>query len=279
MGGFDKIITLQDHPCFNVEASASWGRVHLPVAPHCNIQCNFCNRKYDCVNENRPGVTQHVYTPDEAVAFLDTVMARRSDISVVGIAGPGDPLCDAAATLQTFRLVHKKYPQLLLCLSTNGLNLPDCVDALADIGISHVTVTVNAVDPVIAGNVYEFVRLQGNIYHGREAGEILLQRQDEGIRALKKAHVALKINTVVVPSINMEHVPDIARQGKAWGADMMNCMAMIPVHDTPFANIASPTKEEIRRIRQNASVYMPQMWHCCRCRADAVGRLCAAENG
>ncbi len=50
---------LQNHPCYNKAASANWGRLHLPVAPNCNIQCNYCNRKYDCANENRPGVTQY----------------------------------------------------------------------------------------------------------------------------------------------------------------------------------------------------------------------------
>ncbi len=45
------------HPCFNESAKGTCGRVHLPVAPECNIKCNYCNRKYDCVNESRPGVT------------------------------------------------------------------------------------------------------------------------------------------------------------------------------------------------------------------------------
>ena len=25
--------------------------MHVAVAPACNIQCNYCNRKYDCANE------------------------------------------------------------------------------------------------------------------------------------------------------------------------------------------------------------------------------------
>ncbi|MCH4188718.1 MAG: radical SAM protein [Megasphaera sp.] len=278
MGEHCRPITLQDHPCFNVGASASWGRVHLPVAPNCNIQCNFCNRMYDCVNENRPGVTGHVYTPAEAVDFLDTVMARRSDISVVGIAGPGDPLCEPENTLETFRLVHARYPELILCLSTNGLNLPGCVQELVTVGVSHVTVTVNAVDPDIAKKVYAFIHAEGQVYEGRRAGEILLRQQEEGIRLLKQAGLTVKINTVVVPGINMDHVVAIAEKAGAWGADIMNCMAMIPVHDTPFATIASPANEVLASVRKAAEVYVPQMWHCCRCRADAVGRLCEAAK-
>ncbi len=144
---------LNNHPCFNKEASANWGRVHLPVAPDCNIQCNFCNRMYDCANENRPGVTQHVYTPDEAVDMLEKLFARRQDISVVGIAGPGDPMCDADKTISTFEKVRAHFPRVMLCLSSNGLALPEYVDELVEIGISHVTVTVNAVRPEVGADV------------------------------------------------------------------------------------------------------------------------------
>ena len=40
------------HPCFDADARHQFGRVHLPVAPACNVQCNFCDRKYDCPNES-----------------------------------------------------------------------------------------------------------------------------------------------------------------------------------------------------------------------------------
>lgn len=54
---------ISKHPCFNPAVKGQFGRVHLPVAPKCNIKCNFCNRKYDCINESRPGVTSNVLTP------------------------------------------------------------------------------------------------------------------------------------------------------------------------------------------------------------------------
>jgi nitrogen fixation protein NifB len=37
--------------------------MHVAVAPACNIQCNYCNRKYDCANESRPGVVSELLTP------------------------------------------------------------------------------------------------------------------------------------------------------------------------------------------------------------------------
>ncbi|MGE5894530.1 MAG: nitrogenase cofactor biosynthesis protein NifB, partial [bacterium] len=48
------------HPCFSKEAHFKFGRIHLPVAPACNIQCRYCIRKFDCANESRPGVTSTV---------------------------------------------------------------------------------------------------------------------------------------------------------------------------------------------------------------------------
>jgi len=40
--------------------------LHAAVAPACNIQCNYCNRKYDCANESRPGVVSEKLTPEQA---------------------------------------------------------------------------------------------------------------------------------------------------------------------------------------------------------------------
>jgi uncharacterized Fe-S cluster-containing radical SAM superfamily enzyme len=37
---------------------------------------------------------------------------------------------------------------LKLCLSTNGLMLPDAVDRLLDVGVDHVTVTINTLDRI-----------------------------------------------------------------------------------------------------------------------------------
>ena len=114
---------LSRHPCFNKESAGSCGRVHLPVAPKCNIQCNYCNRKYDCVNESRPGVTSGVLTPPQALAYMEKVLEAEPRITVAGIAGPGDPFANARDTLETMRLLKEHYPDLIFCLSSNGLGI------------------------------------------------------------------------------------------------------------------------------------------------------------
>ena len=93
------------HPCFNEDAKHTSARVHLPVAPKCNIQCNYCNRKYDCVNESRPGVTSSVLAPFQAVEYLKDLDSRMDNLAVIGIAGPGDPFANAEETLETMELL------------------------------------------------------------------------------------------------------------------------------------------------------------------------------
>ena len=75
------------------------------------------------------------------------VAAEVPQLSVVGVAGPGDALANAERTFAAFELVAKALPHLKLCLSTNGLALPDHVDRIVAMGVDHVTITINMVDP------------------------------------------------------------------------------------------------------------------------------------
>ena len=261
------------HPCFRPEASRTWARIHLPVAPRCNVQCNFCDRKYSCVSESRPGVTAGVVSPQEALARVDRALSEGLPLSVVGIAGPGDAFANPRATLDTLRLVRDAHPELLLCLSTNGMELLDWIDEIDEIGVSHLTITVNAVDPEIAARLYAWVRVDGATYAGLDAGRIVVERQAAALREAAGRPFLVKVNTVVVPGVNDGHVEHVARRVSELGADLHNCIAMIPVERTPFAQIAEPGAERMRELRSLAGRHLPQMGHCSRCRADACGLL------
>ncbi len=261
------------HPCFNKDAKGTCARVHLPVAPKCNIMCNYCNRKYDCVNESRPGVTSAVLSPVQAVKYMEEVLKAEPRVTVVGIAGPGDPMANAKETLETMRRIKTKWPDMLLCLSSNGLELAEHVDELAEIGVSHVTVTVNAIDPEIAAKVYSWARVGKVLYRGADAAKILLERQEESIRRLKAKDIVVKINTIIIPGINDHHIEAIAQKMKSLGVDLLNCMALLPNAETKFADLIEPSKAHVEAIRAMAEQYLPQMRHCQRCRADAVGLL------
>ena len=262
-----------NHPCFNREARHTHARIHLPVAPRCNMQCNYCNRKFSCVNESRPGVTCAVLRPDQALAYLHRYAKQTPNLSVVGIAGPGDPFACPQETLETLRLVKAEFPHLLLCLASNGLNLSPYVSDLAALGLSHVTVTVNAVDPVIGARFYEWIAVDGKRVAGQEAAELLWQRQQSAIRELSAAGVIVKVNTICTPGINDGHIEEVAKTVSVLGASILNIMPLLPTANTAFASFKEPDRTSLSALRAVAGKYLPQMAHCARCRADAAGLI------
>lgn len=263
----------KSHPCFNAEAKGKFGRVHLPVAPKCNIKCNFCDRKYDCVNESRPGVTSTVLSPEQASIYMDKVLEKEPRITVAGIAGPGDPFANGRETIATFRNIKKNHPKTMLCVSSNGMGIKPYISTLAELEVSHVTITVCAVDPEIGRKIYSWVRDGKVIYKGIEGATLLLSRQLEAIKMLKEYGITVKVNCIVIPGINDHHTEEVAQKMEELGVDLLNYMAMFPNVNTPFGNLEQPSKEMMEDIRKVGEKYVPQMRHCTRCRADAVGLL------
>lgn len=253
------------HPCFGMKKNN--GRIHLPVCPGCNIECNFCDRKINDT-ENRPGVASAILTPDESVGVVGRAIQLCPDIHVVGIAGPGDTLASNRA-IETFRLIRQEHPDLLKCMSTNGLLLAERADELIELGIDSLTVTVNAVDPKILAQIVSSIYWRGKKYAGVEAAKILIKNQLDGIRSVKRADVTVKVNTVLIPEINRNHIKDIAQTVSEAGADMYNIIPLIPQHKLAYCT--EPSCDEIYAARQEAEEYIDVFRHCQRCRADAVG--------
>jgi len=263
---------LRAHPCYNEEAHKRSARMHLPVAPRCNIQCNYCNRKYDCSNESRPGVTSSVLTPEEALEKVGIVKERIPELSVAAIAGPGDPLANEE-TFDALELIHKKYPGITLCLSTNGLMLPVYAERLYGLGVRFVTVTMNATDANVSSKIYDFVIWDGKRLTGKEAAERLLANQLEGIRKCIGLGMLVKVNIVLIPGINDSHIPELVSSVKELGVYIVNILPLIPVEGTKFSDMRAPTPEERKRLMDICSEGVRMMRHCRQCRADAIGLL------
>jgi nitrogen fixation protein NifB len=261
------------HPCFNKETAGSCGRVHLPVAPRCNIQCNYCNRKYDCVNESRPGVTSGILKPFQAAEYMDKVLEKEPRITVAGIAGPGDPFANPAEVMETMRLLNQRHPGLLFCLSTNGMGILPYLDDIAALGVSHVTITISAVDPAIGARIYAWVKDGNVVYRGEAGAALLLERQLAAVRGLKERGIVVKINSIIIPGVNEDHLPEVARVVAGLGADIQNMIPLKPTQDTPFAGLPEPGRDVVLPLRAAAGRHIDQMTHCKRCRADAVGLL------
>ena len=266
----EQLRKVNEHPCYSKKASHTFGRCHLPVAPDCNIQCNYCVRDFDCVNESRPGVTSKVLTPEESLDLVRRVVKEFPYVKVIGIAGPGEPLANPE-TFEALRLVHGEFPHLIMCLSTNGLLLPESIEELAKNDVGNVTVTLSAIDPAIGEKIYSWVEYKGKKYYGREAAELLLSQQLKGIEMAIEKKMLVKINTVYIPGINDEHIPEIAKKVGEMGAYTFNVIPLIPLYK--FADITPPTPKEKREMQDRCAPYIKQMRHCARCRADAIGKL------
>ncbi|MGO9436360.1 MAG: nitrogenase cofactor biosynthesis protein NifB [Terracidiphilus sp.] len=268
---------VKNHPCYSEEAHHHYARMHVAVAPACNIQCNYCNRKYDCANESRPGVVSEKLTPEQASKKVLAVASTIPQMTVLGIAGPGDPLANPEKTFKTFELIYNTAPDIKLCLSTNGLMLPDHVDTIKKFNVDHVTITINMIDPEIGAKIYPWVFYKHKRYTGVEGARILSERQMLGLEMLTANGILCKVNSVMIPGINDKHLAEVNRAVKSRGAFLHNIMPLIsaPEHGTVFGLTGQrgPTAQELKALQDSCEGEMNMMRHCRQCRADAVGLL------
>ncbi len=255
------------HPCYALGKKGTTGRIHLPISPTCNIECRFCDRRINDY-EKRPGVASTVIKPTEAIDVIRRSLELCPDITVAGIAGPGDTLASDYA-LETFRLIRDEFPDIIKCMSTNGLLLPEKAEEIIETGIDSLTVTVNAVNPEIEAKLNNGILYHGVHYKGVEAAEILIKNQLEGIRKVSAAGITVKVNTVLVPEINDEHIEEIAMTVSEAGASIYNIIPLIPQNE--LKDCRAPSCAEIDGVREKASKYIDVFRHCQRCRADAIG--------
>lgn len=258
---------MNEHPCFNDDAHISTGRIHLPVAPKCNIQCNFCEHRM-CADIQHPGWTSKLLSPTEAAVLVQSVVNERQVYDfVVGIAGPGDSLANEQ-TFQTLSSIRQRNPQITTCLCTNGLLLEDKLEEILLASVRALTVTVNAADSSVGKHIYSWVKYKGIIYRGEEAAALLISKQFSGIDATLRAGISVKVNTVLIPGVNDRHIKTLATRLRETGVGLMNIMPLIP--SGKMKNHRAPTCDELREIRKDCEEIIPQFHSCEQCRADVI---------
>ncbi len=245
-------------------------RLHLPVAPECNIHCRFCSRKvtpHD-TSTHCPGRTAQILSPAQALEKARSFLRQWGRDSIIGIAGPGDPLANPE-TFETLALVRAEFPFANICLCTNGLLLPDRIGVLQKLGMRHISLTVNGVDPGIVEQITPWIDSNGRRIRGGQGAAILIDRQLRGIRAASQAGMFVKVNTVVVPRFNEGHVPSIAEAVEAAGAHLFNPVPLIP--GGSLGEHPRPGCDDMNRIRKQCGHTLPVFEKCKQCRADAEG--------
>ena len=148
-------------------------------------------------------------------------------MTVLGIAGPGDPLANPERTFETFRRLSQEAPDIKLCVSTNGLALPDAVEELSKHNIDHVTITINTVDPEIGAKIYPWIFWKNRRIKGVKGAKILIEQQQKGLEMLIAKGILVKVNSVMIPGVNDQHLAEVSKVVKSKGAFLHNVMPLI----------------------------------------------------
>ncbi|MDO9632083.1 MAG: radical SAM protein [Humidesulfovibrio sp.] len=270
------------HPCFAAGARAHVGRIHLPVATRSNIRRRF----------GEPETPGRTLSPKEVLLWLDRVLAGTAanaagdgkegsvSISMVGITGPGEPLADPGPTFETLRAVRAAHPELALTLATNGLAAAEHAGELASLGLSHVTVLVDAVDPGLVEQLYAWIRPGLRTLPLPEASRLLVDAQAKAIRALREAGLFVKVNMTVYAGLNEEHVVDVANAVAALGADMLALTPFAPAccgqaccdpAQEAESGPKAPSPERMAELRALAGQYIAMMPAFDSCGQSIVG--------
>jgi nitrogen fixation protein NifB len=140
---------------------------------------------------------------------------------------------------------------------------------LSKLGVKHITVTINAVEPCVGMKINRYCIINGFRVHGYEGNDILIKNQLTGLEHAVQLGIVVKVNTVLIPDINSDHIKEIAYAIKNRGAHIMNIMPLIPVGRFRF--LRRPSCEELRDARDVCEDIITQFRLCKQCRADACG--------
>ncbi|QGY40335.1 radical SAM protein [Pseudodesulfovibrio cashew] len=250
------------HPCFGMASRQTVGRLHLPVAPRANAMIRFGNGKA----QSEPAMM-----PEEAVGWMEQTLGEGVEVGIVGISGPGDPMAVPEPTIRTLRMVRDKHPDISLCLTTIGLGADLYAPELAELGVSHVTLLVDAVTPAVAETLYAWIRPGRKTVPLGDSAKVLVEEQAKAVAAFKQAGITVKINTTVYPGYNADHVEDIASAMAGLGADIMAVVPYWPGEDEDEFP-AKPDMELLAEVRDKAARHISLMPAWEECGEGLVGR-------
>ncbi len=255
------------HPCWSASRIDLWERIHLPIARKCNLHCAFCTTSSIC-HGSGPGTCDSPMTSDEALRVLRKELASRPNLRIVGISGPGEPLFNQE-TFEFLSEVRKTHKQLHICLSTNGVLLSDKSDFLSRMNVRSISISISAIKSETASKIYRHVVSEDMPSSGVRMGEEIIHRQLQGIMDVSRLGIPVKVNSVLIPNVNLEEMEELSEKIKEAGALMQNVIPLFPRGQ--MNEMRPPTANEMHQVRAVSSKYIMQFQHCKQCRSDVVG--------
>ncbi len=257
------------HPCFATNRISLWHRIHLPVASSCNVKCAFCSHSVrSSCHTSKPGVSSQIMTVESAVERTCVEIEKNPELRLVAISGPGEPLANPE-TFETLERIRKEHQEIALCLSTNGLLLEDYIDWLREVNVETISVSMSTANISTAAKIYEWARFEDLVLRGEVMGSRLIAAQLRGISKASDAGIHVKVNSILIPEINMQDIIPLVRVISKMGAILHNVVPLVP--NDKFISYRAPSTQELQEIRKQASVHLNQFTHCKQCRSDVVG--------
>ncbi len=242
-----------------IKALDTWfDEINLPVAPSCNMMCNFCNRCSDCVlNGNNPEYFSKVLTPRLAVNKAIASIEKNKRAGIFKISGPGEPLSNVQ-TFEVLRRLSVSLPDYVYSVCTNGILLEDKAEELAELNVKKVEVAVNAVFTRTITKLYSRIVKNNNVVASPEVmTAVMLQGQFNGIRACIERGMLVSVNTTYFPGINDNDILVIASKCEELGVKNMYLIAHKP--EGKLKNLQKPVIQDLIALRNQVSKYIREV--------------------
>lgn len=257
------------HPCFSNSRDSLWHRIHLPVAAVCNVKCAFCSHSVgSACHTSKPGFSRQLMTPEVAVTTTRAEIEKNPLLRIVAISGPGEPLANPE-TFETLEMIRDQFEHIAMCISSNGTLLEKNVDWLKRINVQTVTVSMSTANIQTAAAIYEWARFGNQVLRNEKMGSRIIEAQLRGISNAAKAGIQVKVNSILIPSMNMQDIVPLAKVVAKAGAAIQNIVPLVPSDN--LSHERPPTMKELLDTRELASKFIMQFSHCKQCRSDVVG--------
>lgn len=169
---------------------------------------------------------------------------------VAQIEGPGDPLASPANVLRALALLKDHDPDVMTGLVIDGPLALEYVDELADLGVHHVVVRMDAATVKAARRVYGQVCWRGERLSGADAAGLVLEEGRKAVRRLVMERISTAIRFTAIPAVNVSDLPAVAAFAAEAGVERVDVVPHRPAAGTPLARFGPPTRGEIASYRE-----------------------------
>lgn len=183
--------------------------LRISVTDLCNLRCRYCMPEDGVCKKSH----SDMLTEDEMIRAIEA--AASLGITKLRITG-GEPLvkrnilsiCRRAAAVEGIREV---------CITTNGILLPQLAKPLQEAGVSRLNISLDTLDAQKYGYITRIGSLQDAV-NGIEA-------------ALNAGFRKIKLNAVLIGGFNDDEIPALAELTRKWPVDM-RFIEMMPMYDS-----------------------------------------------